>query len=83
MKKRVYSIKILRKNVQQFVNTRDIAKVVEIQKDILELYRQDISKYAKEKEKTKVIFDLIPSELNEKNRRFQFATINKNARASR
>ncbi len=69
--------------VQTFVDTRDIARVVNVQKDILLLYRQDISKYASDKEKTKVIFDLIPSELNEKNRRFMFSDINKNARVSR
>ena len=32
--------------VQRFVDTHDIGQVVEIQKSILELYRQDISKYA-------------------------------------
>ncbi len=69
--------------VQRFIDTRDIAQVVDVQKDILELYRQDISKYALDKEKTKVIFDLIPSELNEKNRRFKFSDIDKNARVSR
>ncbi len=69
--------------VQKFLDTHDIAQVVDIQNDILELYRQDISKYAEQKEKTKVVFDLIPAELNAKNRRFKFSDIDKHARASR
>lgn len=32
--------------VQRFVDSHDIGQVIEIQKSILELYRQDISKYA-------------------------------------
>lgn len=70
--------------VQSFVDTHDIAKSVQIQKDILALYRQDITKYSKnDKERIKDIFDRIPSELNSKNRRFSLADINPNARMNR
>ena len=50
-------------------------------KDILALYRQDISKYSK-KDKAKItnVFDRIPSELEAKTRRFNLASIDKNAR---
>lgn len=70
--------------VQTFVDTHDIAKTSIIQKDILALYRQDITKYAdKNKERIKEIFDRIPSELNSKTRRFMLADINSNARMER
>lgn len=70
--------------VQSFVDTHDIAKSLQIQKDILALYRQDISKYSKNgKERIKDIFDRIPSELNSKNKRFSLADINLNARMNR
>ncbi|MDD3402771.1 MAG: AAA family ATPase [Hespellia sp.] len=70
--------------VKTFVETHDIGKVVEIQSSILELYRQDIAKYAEnDKAKIKDIFDRIPSELNEKNKRFILAGIQKSARMER
>lgn len=70
--------------VQRFVDTHDIGQVVETQKSILELYRQDISKYAlNDKAKIKEIFDRIPSELNDKNKRFVLADISKSARMER
>lgn len=70
--------------VQEFVSSHDIGKVVKIQKDILALYRDDISKYSKkDKAKIKQIFDAIPSELNKHNLRFMLSDIDKNARSNR
>ena len=70
--------------VQKFVDTHDIAQVVRIQNDILELYRQDITKYSKnDKLRIKQIFDAIPSELNKHNSRFMLSDLNKNARTIR
>ena len=70
--------------VQRFIDTHDIGQTIEIQKSILELYRQDISKYAlKDKEKIKDIFDSIPEELNDKNKRFVLSKISKTARMER
>lgn len=37
--------------VQTYVDTHDIGKVVRLQRNILELYRQDISKYSEGAEK--------------------------------
>ena len=67
--------------VSEFIESHDIGKVIEKQKDILSLYRQDISKYSK-KDKAKIsnVFDKIPSELEAKTRRFNLASIDKNAR---
>ena len=70
--------------VQEFIDTRDIGKVLKIQKDILDLYRQDIAKYAQYgKDRIKDIFDSIPSQLNSQNRRFTLADIRKTARMDR
>lgn len=68
--------------VQIYVDTHDIAKVVLNQRSILDLYRLDIAKYASEniKVKIKAIFDSIPAQLNEKNRRFKLNSINASAR---
>lgn len=67
--------------VKTFISTHDIGQVTAVQKDILAQYRQDISKYTIEN-KTKVsnIFDQIPSQLDDKNRRFKLSSVNKNAR---
>ena len=67
--------------VQTFIDTHDIGRVVSLQKDILAQYRQDISQYT-QKEKTKVtnIFDQIPAQLDDKNRRFTLAAVDKNSR---
>ena len=58
--------------VQTYVDTHDIGKVIGVQTSLLELYRQDIARYAEGSEKVKIqaIFDAIPSQLNDKNRRF-------------
>lgn len=70
--------------VQTFVDTHDIGAVTEIQNNILALYRQDIMKYSKDdKSKITEIFDRIPSELNEKNKRFILADISRTARMER
>ena len=68
--------------VQIYIDTHDIAKVVQNQRSILELYRLDIAKYAEggDKAKIKAIFDSIPAQLNEKNRRFKLNSINASAR---
>lgn len=67
--------------VQEFISSHDIGKVVRIQNDIVSLYRQDISKYALDgKTKITEIFDNIPSQLDDKNRRFMLSSLKKSAR---
>lgn len=72
-------------NVQIYVDTHDIAKVIRNQRGILELYRLDIAKYAlgNDKQKARAIFDSIPSQLNEKNRRFILTAVDPNGRQLR
>lgn len=70
--------------VQKFTDTQDIGEILKVQNDILALYRQDISKYAdSNKEKIKNIFDMIPAQLNDKNRRFKLSDIKSSARMLR
>lgn len=71
--------------VQIYIDTHDIAKVVQNQRSILDLYRLDIAKYAADSDKIKIkaIFDSIPAQLNEKNRRFKVNSVDPNARILR
>ncbi len=71
--------------VQRYVDTQDIAQVVAVQRDLLALYRQDIAKYADNGAKAMVrtIFDAIPAQLDDKNRRFVLASLAKSARSGR
>ena len=71
--------------VQRYVDTHDIAQMLGLQRDITALYRQDIAKYATGGDKAKIqdIFDAIPSQLDDKNRRFVLADLAKTARQNR
>lgn len=71
--------------VRIYVETHDIGQVVSYQREILELYRLDIAKYAEgsNRVKIKAIFDSIPAQLNEKNRRFILKSIDENGRLNR
>lgn len=73
------------KVVQTYVQTHDIGRVLREQNEILELYRQDIAKYANESDRPKIraIFDSIPAQLNEKNRRFTVTDLAAAARMNR
>lgn len=67
-----------------YIATHDIGQILAIQNDILALYRLDIARYAdRDKEKIREIFDVIPSQLEAKNRRFVLSDIAKSARLLR
>ncbi len=71
--------------VQRYVDTHDIAQVEALQQDLLDSYRLDIAKYADKGGTAKIrsIFDAIPSQLDDKNRRFVLADLAKSARMDR
>ena len=71
--------------VQTYVDTHDIAQVIARQTEILELYRLDIAQYAEGNDKIKIraIFDSIPSQLNDKKRRFILSSLDPNGRQLR
>lgn len=57
--------------VQKYIDTHDIAQVVREQKKILALYRRDITQYDEANSlRIRAVFDRIPAELNDKNKRF-------------
>lgn len=70
--------------VQTYLDTNNLRDVFNVQRDIIRLYRKDISKYEKERKlEIMEIFDLIPSELNAKNKRFILKDMHEKARFSR
>lgn len=70
--------------VKKYLETNNLKDVVLEQKTICNLYREDISKYdSNNKLYIKEIFDLIPSELNNQNKRFIMKNLNENLKFSR
>lgn len=70
--------------VQSYVDENDFRKISQIHKDIIGLYKQDFTRY-EEKSTLKLIktYDLIPSELNMKNKRYIFTDLDKNLKYDR
>ena len=67
--------------VQKFADTKNYKEVDRIKKNIISLYRDDISKAKPHlQEKIRSIFDLIPSELNKHEKKFKLSDIKKGAR---
>ncbi len=67
--------------VSQYIVDKNIEYVLMRQKTIVDSYRDDISKYAgKRKGEAKLAFDSIPAQLMEKNKKFKFVNVDKNAR---
>ena len=71
--------------VQEYVNSGDINKVTTIQRNIIELYKLDFTRYEQEDKKLMLIavFDQIPSQLLKQNRRFNYSDIKKGLRFER
>ena len=70
--------------VAEYLKSNDLRRVVEVQKSIVTLYKKDIAKYdPQDKLYLEEIFDLIPSELNAKNKRFIMKNLNENFKLSR
>ena len=70
--------------VAEYVGSNNLRAVIEIQKNIIALYKRDIAKYAvSDKLAIKEIFDIIPSELDAKNKRFILKSLNTHAKFER
>ncbi len=65
--------------VKKFRETKDLEDVVAEHNDIFVQYKKDFTKYEKEEKRLYLtkIYELIPSELNEKNKRFNFSDLQK------
>ncbi len=70
--------------VQKYIDTNNLQEVMAEQKEIIQLYKKDIAKYdPKQKLYIEEIFNLIPPELNAKNKRFILKNLNENAKYER
>ncbi len=71
--------------VKTYVETKDIREVDKIQRDIIELYKEDFSQYEFEDKKLKIksIYEIIPAELNKQNKKFVFTMLNKELKFDR
>ena len=69
--------------VQRFIDTRQISQTFVLQRDIISSYRDDMVKYAKQKDKSKIreCFDSIPKQLSKENKKFQYSVIRKKGTA--
>ena len=70
--------------VSKYIETNNLQEVMAVQKDIIALYKRDIAKYDPDnKLAINEIFDLIPPELDAKNKRFILKSLNENAKYER
>ena len=67
--------------VKEYAETKDLASVDKIKRDILELYKGDIAKHAgRSRSNVGRIFDEIPAQLQRHEKKFQFSKLGKSAR---
>lgn len=71
--------------VQTFVNTKRMDEVLQIQRDIVRSYEDDMVKYAEKKDKPVIreCFQSIPKQLSKENKKFQYSVVKKGATASK
>lgn len=71
--------------VEKFRETRSLEDVIAEHNDIVVQYKKDLTRYESEDKKPYLtqIYDLIPAELNDNNKRFNFSDLKKGLRYSR
>ncbi len=71
--------------VSEFVNSHNFINVLKIQKDIIEDYKMDIGKYAKESEKAKIrdCFLSIPKHLSKDYKKFRYNLVSSGGKAEK
>ena len=70
--------------VNTYLHNVDFSKTLQVQRSIVDSYRDDIAKYAgNEKNRAKLFFDAIPSELSKEKKRFIIADIEQKAAAQK
>ena len=70
--------------VQTYLDTKDLNRVLEVQQNIINQYKKDISKYDySNKLYINEILEVIPNELNNKNKRFVLKNVNEKGRFSK
>lgn len=70
--------------VSAFLETNDMNAVSKTQHDIIETYKADMLKYARQEDKSRIreCFESVPAQLAKENKKFQYAVIRKGARSS-
>ena len=70
--------------VQLFVDTRQMGSVLQLQRDIVRSYEDDMIKYADKKDKGRIAecFQSIPKQLAKENKKFQYSVVKKGATAA-
>ena len=71
--------------VQTFIDTRQMNAVLQIQRDIVNAYQDDMLKYADKADKGKIreCFQSIPNQLSKENKKFQYSVIKKGSNAAK
>jgi hypothetical protein len=71
--------------VQTFIDTKQMNTVLQMQRDIVRSYEDDMIKYADDKDKSliKECFQSIPKQLAKENKKFQYSVIKKGSTASK
>lgn len=71
--------------VQTFVDTKQMNEVLQIQRDIVRSYEDDMVKYAEKKDKSRIkeCFQSIPKQLSKENKKFQYSVVKKGSTASK
>jgi predicted AAA+ superfamily ATPase len=70
--------------VKSYIETKDISETRRIQKELLEAYKRDFSKYTEKNQaiKTAEVWQSIPYQLAKENKKFKYSDVRKKARAS-
>lgn len=71
--------------VQTFVDTKRLDEVLNMQRDIVRSYEDDMIKYANQKDKSRILecFQSIPKQLSKENKKFQYSVVKKGSAASK
>lgn len=71
--------------VQTFVDTKRLDEVLNMQRDIVRSYEDDMIKYANQKDKSHILecFQSIPKQLSKENKKFQYSVVKKGSTASK
>lgn len=71
--------------VQTFVDTKQMNAVLQIQRDIVRSYEDDMAKYVEKKDKSRIkeCFRSIPKQLGKENKKFQYSLVKKGSTAAK
>ncbi len=71
--------------VQTFVDSKQMDKVLQIQRDIVRSYEDDMIKYAEREDKSRIkeCFQSIPRQLAKENKKFQYSVVRRGSTASK